>query len=57
MTAIVVAMFVIIGVAAGTAGIVVVGIEGRGKIHVPRLADRMSRAVEHLNGEGEWTHR
>lgn len=50
-------MFVIIGVAAGTAGIVVVGIEGRGKIRAPRLADRMARAAVHLNGDGEWTHR
>ncbi len=57
MTAIVVAMFVIIGVAAGTAGIVVVGIEGRGKFRAPRLADRMSRAAEHLNGDGERMHR
>ena len=53
MTAIVLAMFVILGVAAVTAGIVVVGMEGRGRWRAPRLADQMSRAAEHLNGDGE----
>ncbi len=57
MTAIVVSMFVILGVAAATAGIVVVGIEGRGKVRVPKLADRMARAAQHLNGDGEHWHR
>ncbi|HYP44380.1 MAG TPA: hypothetical protein VEQ66_04175 [Propionibacteriaceae bacterium] len=53
MTAIVLAMFIILGVAAGTAGIVVVGIEGRGRWRAPRLAEQMSRAAGHLNGEGD----
>jgi hypothetical protein len=45
-------MFVILGVAAATAGIVVVGMEGRGKFHAPKLADKMARAAQHLNGDG-----
>lgn len=56
VTAIVVSMCVIFGVAAATAGVVVVGIEGRGKFRVPRLADRMARAAEHLNGDGTPSH-
>ena len=57
MTAILVSMLVILGVAAVTAGIVVVGIEGRGKLRIPRLADRMARAAQHLNGDREPSHR
>ena len=53
MTAIVVAMFVILAVAAATAGVVVVGMEGRGKARAPRLADRMTWAAQHLEGDGE----
>ena len=56
MTAIVVAMFVILAVAAGTAGLVVVGMQGRGKDRAPRLADRMARAAQHLNGDGQPPH-
>jgi hypothetical protein len=52
MTSIVVAMFVILGVAAATAGVVVVGMEGRGKLRAPKLADKMARAAQHLNGDG-----
>ena len=52
MAAIVVAMLVILAVVAGTAGVVVVGIEGRFKDRVPRVADRMARAAQHLNGDG-----
>ena len=52
MTAIVVAMFVIFAVAAATAGVVVVGMEGRGKWRAPRLADKLARAAQHLNGDG-----
>ena len=52
MTAIVVAMFIILAVVAGTAGVVVVGIEGRFKDRAPRVADRMARAAQHLNGDG-----
>lgn len=57
MTAIIVAMLVILGVAVVTAGIVVVGIEGRGRLRAPRLADRVTRAAEHLNGERQPSHR
>ena len=39
-------------VVAGTAGLVVVGIEGRFKERAPRAADRMARAAQHLNGDG-----
>lgn len=53
MPAIVVAMIVILAVVAGTAGLVVVGIEGRFKERAPRLADRMARAAQHLNGDGQ----
>jgi hypothetical protein len=53
VTSIVVAMIVIFVVAACTVGLVLLGIEGRGKQRAPRLADRMARAAEHLNGDGE----
>ena len=51
MTTILLAMMAILAVAAATAGIVVVGIEGRGRVRAPRLADRVSRAAERLNGD------
>jgi hypothetical protein len=57
VTAIVVAMFIILSVAAVTAGIVVVGMEGRGRVRAPKLADRMARAGEHLNGDAQHSHR
>ena len=53
MTSIVVAMIVIFVVAACTVGLVLLGIEGRGKQRAPWLADRMARAAQHLNGDGE----
>ena len=53
MTSIVVAMFVILVVAACTVGLVLLGIEGRGKERAPKLAHRMARAAQHLNGEAE----
>ena len=53
MTAYVVAMIVIIGVALTIVGVVVVGIEGRGKRRAPKLADKMARAAKHLNGDGQ----
>ena len=57
MTAILVSMLVILAVAAVTASIVLVGIEGRGKVRIPRLAHRMARAAQHLNGDREPSHR
>ena len=53
MTSIVVAMIVILVVAACTAGLVLLGMEGRCKQRAPKLADRMARAAQHLNGDGE----
>jgi len=40
-------------VAGCTVGLVLLGIEGRGKERAPKLADRMARAAQHLNGDGE----
>jgi UPF0716 family protein affecting phage T7 exclusion len=53
VTSIVVAMIVILVVVASIVGVVLLGMEGRGKQRAPRLADRMARAAEHLNGDGE----
>ena len=53
MTSIVVAMIVILVLAACTVGLVLLGIEGRGKQHAPKIAARMARAAQHLNGDGE----
>lgn len=53
MTSIVVAMIVILVVVACTLGLVLLGMEGRGKQRAPKLADRMARAAQHLNGDGE----
>jgi uncharacterized protein YjeT (DUF2065 family) len=57
VTAIVLAMLVILGVAVVTAGLVMVGMEGRGKFRAPRLADRMARAAQHLNGDEQPSRR
>ena len=53
MTFIVIAMVVILVLAGCTVGLVLLGIEGRGKERAPKLADRMARAAQHLNGDGE----
>jgi hypothetical protein len=53
VTAIVIAMIVILTVAGGTAGVVLLGMEGRGKSRAPQLADRFATAAQHLNGEAE----
>jgi hypothetical protein len=53
VTSIVVAMIVILVVVACTLGLVLLGMEGRGKQRAPKLADRMARAAQHLNGDGE----
>jgi hypothetical protein len=52
MTVILVAMLIVLGIAAGIAGLVVFGMQGRGSQHVPKLTDQMHRAARHLNGEG-----
>jgi len=46
-------MIVILVVVACIVGVVLLGMEGRGKQRAPRLADRMARAAQHLNGDGE----
>ena len=53
MTSIVVAMIVILVVVAATVGLVLLGMEGRGKQRAPKLAHRMARAAQHLNGDAE----
>ena len=53
MHAIVVAMIILFAIVAGTIGVVVVGMQGRFKERLPRAADRMARAAQHLNGDGE----
>ena len=53
MTSIVVAMIVILVVVAAIVGLVLLGIEGRGKQRAPKLAHRMARAAQHLNGDAE----
>ena len=51
VTLLVVTMLVILGLAAATAGLVLVGIEGCGRLRAPRLADKVTRAADHLNGD------
>lgn len=53
MTAILIAMIIVLTIAAGIAGVVVVGMQGRGSQHVPKLTDGMSRIARHLNGEAD----
>lgn len=52
-----VAMVVILAVAGVTAGLVVMGMEGRGQLRAPKLAGTMARAARHLNGDGQPSHR
>ena len=51
MIAIVIAMLVTLAIAAGTAGLVLVGMEGRGLRRAPKIAEKVARAAESLNGE------
>ena len=53
MTAIVFAMIIILGVAAGIVGMVAIGLQGRGRERAPRLAEKMTVAAVHLNGDTE----
>ena len=46
-------MVIILGVAVGIMGMVAIGLHGRGRDHASWLANTMSRAAEHLNGEGQ----
>lgn len=52
MPAIIVAMFITLALTAAVAGVVIVGMQGRGRDRAPLLADRMARAARHLNGDG-----
>ncbi|SDR99942.1 hypothetical protein SAMN04489812_0565 [Microlunatus soli] len=49
----VVAMITILVVAAAVVGLVLVGMEGRGRRRMPWVADKLTRAAQHLNGEVE----
>lgn len=53
MTVIVIAMIMILGLAALVAGLVVMGMEGRGQDRAPKLAEEMTRYAMHLNGEAQ----
>jgi hypothetical protein len=53
MTAVILAMVLTLALVAGVAGLVLMGIEGRWRQRAPRLADRMARAAQHLNGDGQ----
>lgn len=48
----IVAMVAILAVAAAVVGVVMIGIEGRGRARMPRIAAKLSEAAKHLNGEG-----
>lgn len=47
----IVTMLAILVIGAVTVGLVVMGIEGRGRRRAPKLADSMTQAARHLNGE------
>jgi hypothetical protein len=51
MVPVLVAMLVTLGVAAVTTGVVVMGLEGRGRRRAPKLADTMAKAARSLNGD------
>jgi hypothetical protein len=53
VTSILVAMITVLLIAAGIVGLVLVGIEGRGKRRAPKIARRITRAAQHLNGDGQ----
>ncbi len=47
----IIAMVAILAVAAAVAGVVMVGIEGRGRARMPRIAATLTEAAKYLNGE------
>jgi hypothetical protein len=53
VTSIYIAMIIILVTAAGTLGLVLVGMQGRGKRRAPRLAHKLARAAQHLNGDAK----
>ncbi len=52
MPVIIVATIVVLGLIGVIAGVVIVGMQGRGRDRAPVLAERMARAARHLNGDG-----
>ena len=57
MVPVFVAMVVILVIAAVTAGLVVMGMEGRGRRRAPKLAGTMATAARNLNGDGRLSQR
>jgi len=53
VTSILVAMITVLLLSVGVVGLVLVGIEGRGKRRAPKIARRIRRAAQHLNGDGQ----
>ena len=52
MPAILVAMILLLVLVGAVLGVVIVGMQGRGRDRAPLFADRMARAAQHLNGDG-----
>ena len=53
MAAIVLAMLFILVLAVGIGAVVLIGIEGRWRERAPKLAHKLARAAQHLNGDGK----
>lgn len=53
MLSYVLALSVVLIIALGVFGFVAVGLQGRGRTHAPKVADRLARAARHLNGDAE----
>ena len=53
MTVILITMIAVLVVAGVVAGLVLVGMEGRGGDRAPKLTRQMTRAAKHLNGEAK----
>lgn len=53
MLAYIVAMIAILVVAGAVVGLVLIGMEGRGKARMPWISDKLTRLAGHLNGEVE----
>jgi hypothetical protein len=52
VTFIVIAMVIVLGVAVGVMGMVVIGTQGE-QDRTSKLVNAVSRAVQHLNGDGQ----
>ena len=53
MTIVVITMVTVLVIAGVVAGLVLVGMEGRGGDRVPKLSRQVGRAAKHLNGEAK----